>query len=148
MDSVRLQLQKLKVPQLQNIARYFNLHKRIAFSKLRKAELIDALFEHINFTPALDINYKQPRKALKPKLQRQISTETASHLSRAEQARLELQQRIEAQKEIERMRQARGQRMAPIPYEQTEAGIRRRQFEEGQARLRQRLAELEAQMRD
>lgn len=145
MDSVRLQLQKLKVPQLKNIARYFNLHKRIAFSKLKKAELIDALFEHINFTPALDIDYKQPRKAPKPKLQRQISAETASYLSRAEQARLELQQRVEAQKEIEKRRQ---QRMAPIPYEQTEAGIRRRQFEEGQARLRQRLAELEAQMRD
>lgn len=147
MEDIKLALKKLKVSQLKNIARYYNMHKRISFSKLKKAELIDALFEHMNYLPALDIDYTQPRgKPKQPKLQRQISEESTKPLTALEKARLELEKKVKEQKEIEKVRQARGERLAPIEFEQTEAEKRRRKFEESQSALRQRLAQLEAQL--
>ena len=46
---LRDELRKLKMPQLKHIARMYNMSERIAFSKLKKAELIEALNEHLNY---------------------------------------------------------------------------------------------------
>lgn len=138
MDDIKLVLSKLKVAQLKNIARYYNLHKRIAFSKLRKKELIDALFEHINFEPALQVEkIEKPKKEKKPKLQRQISAGTAQNLEQLEEQRRILEERTK-----ELMKQKRG-----VAREMNEMEIIRRQRRDMETqKLRERLAELESQL--
>ena len=61
---LKSELKKLKVPQLKHIARAYNMGERIAFSKLKKAELIEALNEHINYKRLLEVE----KPAKKPKV--------------------------------------------------------------------------------
>lgn len=82
-DAIVSHLKSLKVSQLKNIARYYNLHRdRISFSKLKKRELIDALLKHIDYTPALTTDYTRKRK---PRgIKRGISEETQRNLQALE----------------------------------------------------------------
>lgn len=138
MEQIKITLSKLKVPQLKNIARYYNLHKRIAFSKLKKKELIDALFEHINYEPALHVEkIEKPKKEKKPKLQRQLSAGTAENLQQLEEQRKILEQRT-----AELMKRKQG-----VAREINEMEILKRQKRDMETRqLQARLAELESQL--
>jgi hypothetical protein len=49
-DFLREQLKRLSVPELKKVAKIYNLQKRIAYSRLKKAELIDALHSHLSVT--------------------------------------------------------------------------------------------------
>jgi len=48
-EDIRSALKKFKVPELKKIAKRYNMHRRIAYSKLKKQELIDALVLHLSF---------------------------------------------------------------------------------------------------
>jgi hypothetical protein len=61
MDSSLInRLRQFKLPQLKHIAKVYNLSDRIAYSKLRKAQLVDALHEH------LSVHILSQKEAVKP----------------------------------------------------------------------------------
>jgi len=61
----REELKRLTMPKLKHIARVYNMGERIAFSKLKKAELIEALNEHLNYKHLLEQQVvKKPKKAV------------------------------------------------------------------------------------
>jgi hypothetical protein len=53
-DFLREQLVRLTVPELKHVAKIYNLQKRIAYSKLKKAELVDALHSHLSVSALME----------------------------------------------------------------------------------------------
>jgi hypothetical protein len=53
-ESLREKLERLSVPELKKVAKIYNLQKRIAYSRLKKAELVDALHSHLSVTALME----------------------------------------------------------------------------------------------
>jgi len=101
LNQIRKHLTKLKLPELKNVARFYNLEERIKYSKFRKPELIAELIKHIDYQPALTgEKIKKAPKAKKPQnnqlfLKRQISEGTSTALENLQVQTAELAHKIE-----------------------------------------------------
>ncbi len=62
-ETLREKLERLTMPELKHVAKIYNLQKRIAYSKLKRAELIDALHSHLSVSALQE--QQEPPKAVR-----------------------------------------------------------------------------------